>query len=309
MIKSPLNYTGGKYKLLPQLIKIFPKDIDTFIDLFCGGCNVGINSTAEKVIFVDNNKYLINLFKFFQKRSSKHIIKQILNLIEEYNLSNLRQHTYEFYGCDSSDGLAKFNKDKFLKLREDFNSLQRKDSRYFCMFYLLIVYSFNNQIRFNENGDFNLPVGKRDFNLQMEEKLANFVNKIHESKFQFINKDFRKIDFNKLGNNDFVYADPPYLITCASYNENGGWTEKDEKDLLKRLDDLSLRGIKFALSNVIENKGKTNNILIKWLDKNPNYHVIHLNFNYSNSNYHGKKNMRTDEVLIVNYQIGDEMYD
>jgi hypothetical protein len=36
-IKSPLNYTGGKYKLLPQLLEVFPKQVDTFVDLFAGG--------------------------------------------------------------------------------------------------------------------------------------------------------------------------------------------------------------------------------------------------------------------------------
>ena len=43
LIQSPLNYTGGKYKLLPQILPLFPKEIDCFVDLFCGGCNVGIN--------------------------------------------------------------------------------------------------------------------------------------------------------------------------------------------------------------------------------------------------------------------------
>ena len=41
VIKSPLNYIGGKYKILPQILPLFPKNIDTFIDLFAGGCNVG----------------------------------------------------------------------------------------------------------------------------------------------------------------------------------------------------------------------------------------------------------------------------
>lgn len=36
MIQSPLNYTGGKFKLLPQILPHFPKDIDVFVDLFCG---------------------------------------------------------------------------------------------------------------------------------------------------------------------------------------------------------------------------------------------------------------------------------
>ncbi|MCA6072598.1 MAG: DNA adenine methylase, partial [Endomicrobium sp.] len=39
-IKSPLNYVGGKYKILPQIIPLFPKDINCFVDLFAGGANV-----------------------------------------------------------------------------------------------------------------------------------------------------------------------------------------------------------------------------------------------------------------------------
>jgi hypothetical protein len=49
--------------------------------------------------------------------------------------------------------------------------------------------------------------------------------------------------------------DPPYLISTATYNENGGWSKNDEQDLLKQLDKLDRKGIKFALSNVLEHKG------------------------------------------------------
>ena len=35
-IKSPLNYVGGKYKLLNEIIPLFPNDINTFVDLFGG---------------------------------------------------------------------------------------------------------------------------------------------------------------------------------------------------------------------------------------------------------------------------------
>ena len=48
LIASPLNYTGGKYKLLPQLLPLFPNEVNTFVDLFCGGCNVAVNANAKK---------------------------------------------------------------------------------------------------------------------------------------------------------------------------------------------------------------------------------------------------------------------
>lgn len=49
-IKSPLIYNGGKYKLLPQIMPNFPSECNTFVDLFTGGLNVGINVNAKNNI-------------------------------------------------------------------------------------------------------------------------------------------------------------------------------------------------------------------------------------------------------------------
>ena len=167
------------------------------------------------------------------------------------------------------------------------------------MLYVLIVYAFSNQIRFNSKGRFNLPVGKRDFNDKMKAKLCTFIDRLCEGGYDFSCIDFRDFDTTNLTESSFVYCDPPYLITCATYNEQGGWNEKCESDLLLFLDRLNKRKIKFALSNVLTSKGRKNDILIEWAKK---YRVIHLDYSYSNSNYQTKdKSGATDEVLIVNY--------
>ncbi len=62
--KSPLNYICGKHKLLEQILPLFPKEINTFVDLFAGGCNVGLNVKAEKTISNDNLKFLVNVSRF-----------------------------------------------------------------------------------------------------------------------------------------------------------------------------------------------------------------------------------------------------
>ena len=116
---------------------------------------------------------------------------------------------------------------------------------------------------------------------------------------QFSSKDFRELDLDTLGDNDFVYCDPPYLITVASYNENGGWGEQAEIDLLAKLDALDKAGVKFGLSNVFESKGKENTILKEW-DKG--YTVHYLDHTYSNCSYHKKDKQSKDiEVFITNY--------
>ena len=65
-IKSPMNYTGGKYKILKHIIPNFPKDIHNFVDLFAGGLNVGINIDADTIYANDQITYLIDLYRFFQ---------------------------------------------------------------------------------------------------------------------------------------------------------------------------------------------------------------------------------------------------
>lgn len=302
MIQSPLNYTGGKYKLMPQIYPLFPENINTFIDMFCGGCNVGINTPANNHIYIDNNETLINLFSLLQRIEPNELIARIERLIAQYHLSDVRTNGYEFYDCNSRDGLSDFNRAGYLNLRNNFNAAKDRNDDYYIQLYVLIVFLFNNQIRFNARGEFNLPPGKRDFNQKMRDKLVTFINTLHNQNAEFINQDFMRLDIRNLNEEDLVYADPPYLITCASYNEQGGWTENHERALLNLLDTLHENNIRFALSNVLKTKGRTNEILRDWIQAHNEYHMIDLNYTYRNANYQRQnRDTATREFLVINY--------
>ena len=303
IIPSPLNYIGGKFKLLPQILPLFPKIDGTFIDLFCGGCNVGVNVRCEKAILNDTNHNLIYMYHTFKNLDKDVLFEMINKIITKYHLSRSDINGYNFYHCESSSGLGKYNKEHFLKLREDFNENTNYDYNYYVMLYVMIVYSFNNQIRFNRDGKFNLPVGKRDYNTKMQQKLSAFVDRLKSGNYLFTSMDFEQFDLSPYGKKDFIYADPPYLITCATYNEHGGWNEDKEKALYTFLDKANNQGVRFALSNVLSSEGKENSLLQDWIKHNKNkYNVVHLEFNYSNSNYQKKdRNTGSDEVIIKNY--------
>jgi len=289
-----LNYTGGKYKLLNQILPYFPKKINRFFDLFCGGCNIGVNVKANEIICNDIQNEVIELMNYFKKNSSKQIIEEIENIIHKYELSETSKYGYDYYGCNSNNGVAKYNKERYIKLRNDYN----KSNRIPIMFYTVLIFAFNNQIRFNRQHEYKESVNKRDFNDNMRKNLIKFVDYIKNINIIFTNKDFRYLFTEKLNYNDFVYLDPPYLITSANYNKN--WTEEHELNLLKLIDRLNDNGIRFALSNVLKHKGKENIILQKWCEK---YIVNDLMFNYQNCNY-GTINRNPDsskEVLITNY--------
>ena len=301
-ISCPFNYTGGKFKLLEQLQPLF-NEKEVFLDLFAGGGNVGINSSSSKVIFNDLNEKLIDLIKFIKDTDTNILLKQIDSIIDKYGLSNTSLYGYSYYDCDSSRGLAGYNKEKFLRLRDDFNAKVLAGETDYSMLYVLMVFSFNNQIRFNRKGLFNLPVGKRDFNSKMRSKLMLFSEELKNKDVQFMKKDFKEISLDDFSNETFIYCDPPYLITNATYNESGMWTETEEKALLEFLDEANEKGFSFALSNVLESKNKRNDILYNWIESK-GYYCNRLNKSYSNSSYHRKnKNSISEEVLITNYPV------
>lgn len=306
LIQSPLNYTGGKYRLLPQLLPLFPKNMERMVDLFCGGCNVGLNADVSRVVFNDASPWLTGLFNVLKGMEEEEAFRRIEEIILRFGLSRSWELGYAHYQCqDSANGLGAYNKEAFLRLREAFNGRGERDAEYYLMLYVLIVYSFNNQIRFNRKGHFNLPVGKRDFNLRMQKKLSAFMERIKSGDYQFTNRDFKEVSPKDFEPGTFFYADPPYLITCATYNEQRGWTERDEKDLLAYLDEAHRLGMYFALSNVVQSGGRKNRLLLDWVEKNQGkYRMIPLDFGYANSNYQKKdKDGGEKEVLIVNYQI------
>lgn len=277
MIKSPLNYIGGKYRLLPQILPLFPEQINCFVDLFAGGLDVSINVNAEHVICNDINHYVIGLFEYFQHYEIDELINNIHAVIDEY-------------------GLSKQNREGYNALREEFNRTHSS-----LHLFLLICYGFNHQFRFNSNGEFNNPFGinRSSYNTNTERNLRQMHEAIKG--FEYHIGNFRQFDLAFMTPGDFLYADPPYLISCGSYNDGKrgfeGWCPNDDLALFEKLDDLNQRGICFALSNVVKHKGQENVGLIDWAN---NYNIHYLNADYSNSNYQATAS-ETVEVLITNY--------
>ena len=282
LIKSPMNYIGGKYKLLPQILPLFPNKISMFYDVFGGGASVSLNVNSEFVYYNDIVPYVSNMFNDLKGKSTEECLKEIEKVIKKYSLS-------------------KTNKEGFLKLREDYNNGDRS----WVNFYMLICHSFNYQFRFNNSQEYNSSFGKNrsEYTITTENKFINFMDKLNSIDISFDCKDFRDIDYSDADENDLVYFDPPYLISCGNYNDGKrgfkGWSEQDDLDLMDLCDKLDEQGTRFAMSNILEHKGLKNEKLIEWSKK---YKVYTLDYNYNNCNYQdNNKNNNTVEVLIVNY--------
>lgn len=278
-IKSPINYIGNKYKLISQIIPLFPEKISTFVDVFGGSGTVLINTNAEHYIYNDVNPYVEGIFRGLIETDTQTIIDAIEKIIQEYSLS-------------------KTNKDGFEKLRDFYNQEDNKEKDWVTL-YTLMCHSFNHQFRFNTKHEYNSSFGKNRSYFSERQKIdLRQMKERMTTDIVTMSKSFKDIDYSDFDENDLLYFDPPYLNSVGNYNDGKrgfeGWNKNNERDLLDLLDSLNGK-TRFALSNNLKYE---NDLLNKFKDK---YKVYSLSGNYVNCNYHKLDRSRDKEVLITNY--------
>lgn len=297
-VRSPFFYVGDKYKLMPQLTKLFPKNINRFIEPFVGGGSAFLNTKAKEYLVNDIDTNVINLHKKLceYSKNSNLFFNEIFKIIKQYELS------CSYIGITAPNELkkqyiktyyAKYNKNAYLALKNDFNKNQSDILR----LYVLLIYGFNHMIRFNLSGKFNLPVGNVDFNQNVYNALVCYFDFCQKNKIKFVNSDYR--DFLRTINfkeNDFIYFDPPYFISNSEYNKF--WSNLDEIEIYKILDDLDKKGVKFGITNLVNHKGKTNNILKIWSKK---YQIYTIKSNYISFNDNTIK-QDSNEIFVTNFK-------
>lgn len=294
--RSPFFYVGDKFKLLPQLKENFPKNIDRFIEPFCGGGSVFLNTIANHYLLNDIDPYMIKLHNFLISSSENQIQfwNEIKKAIEGYGLSATfigKDVPNEYRKQFVKTYFAKYNKDSYLRMRNEFN----KNQDNMLLLYLLLIYGFNRMLRFNAKGIFNLPVGNVDFNKNVEDALNSYFSFVSNKDIKLYNMDFQDfITKIKPTSQDFIYLDPPYLITFSEYNKI--WNEDNEIRLINCLDRLNSQGIRFAISNILWHKKRYNGIFNEWAQK---YDIIHIKSNYIS--YHDNSEKDSYEVLVKNY--------
>ncbi len=294
--RSPLFYVGDKYKLMPQLLKFFPDKIDSFIDVFAGGGSVSLNTKAKKYVLNDNNLNIVRLHRFLLSYESDFLSfrQYMYGIIDQFNLScserRLENEIIELKKNYKKTYFSKYNKAGYLKLRDSFNNNKE------CMeyLYILLIYGFNHMVRFNKVGNFNLPVGNVDWNKNVSTALENYFA-WRKNDITIYNTDFIDLlDHIQIDTNDFCYFDPPYIITNSEYNVR--WSEYDEIRLYNCLDNLSSRGIKWGLSNMLNHKGRFNKFLAQWASQ---YNMYDIQSNYI-SKFDNTIKMDSREVYVTN---------
>jgi len=279
MIETPFNYTGSKYKLLPQLLPHFDYTKSNFVDLFCGGGSVYTN------ILDKYEKILVN-----------DIISDLIGIHERILLGD------EIITETKSICPGKNNPLGFAELRNSYN--QSPSS---AKLWALMLSSTNNMMRFNQKFKYNQTYGERGWNSNTDNKVDAFKSHIRQYKdrLRFISNLFYEIPIKS---NVMYYIDPPYgrvkspdgsigkkQISEAGYN--AFWKQDDDIKLYQYIKEVHKSGSSFMVSGVLEHNGNLCWMLDKLIEDGFNHKE--LEFDYNKVSRKGQK--KTIEVIITNY--------
>lgn len=204
MFQPAIKWSGSKRSQCEEIVKHFPKELDTYYEPFCGGCSV-LRAVIEcedikvnNYVCSDSNMDLINLWLMI-KANPKAVIAEYTKMWEELNQSEDIEHQKKYYE----------------KIREKFS---KEKNPFYFMF--LNRTCFNGLIRYNQRGEFNTPfhINRLGIKPNTFDKIINeWSELINEKNVSFQVMTYRLV-FPK--ENDFMYLDPPYANTKGMYGDD-----------------------------------------------------------------------------------------
>jgi len=199
-------YQGGKYYLLPYILKLIPEH-EIYVEPFGGSAKVLLNKPPSKIeVYNDIDKKIANLFYV------------------------VAFHFDEFQRKVNSLILSRALFDEFKKQIKNNPPKQFGDVDHAVKTYYLLLTSYAGNPKFNS---FMITYTKRTISFTSN---ISRLPIIHEriKKVIFESRDFRKI-LETYGNkeNAFMYIDPPYAGEENTYDAD--FTEHEHKDLLNFL--------------------------------------------------------------------------
>jgi DNA adenine methylase Dam len=266
LVQPPFNYTGSKYRLLPQLMPLFDYSRPALVDLCAGGGSVWCN-----------------LVPYFEHVIANDIIRDLIGAQQALMDGDA-------IACETRAlCVAKEDKAGYHRLRDNYNATPSA-AKYFA----LTLCCNNNMARFNASFRFNQTFGRRTWNSSTTEKVSRYTAHIrpYRSRVQFLPFDFARV---AIPDNSMVYVDPPYSNTEAGYNAY--WRKDDDRRLFEHLLRLAERGHAIAVSGVLRHNGKECPLLNLLINAGLQTHLLHSD--YSAVSKVGPK--ESQEVLLTNY--------
>lgn len=276
-LKPFIKWAGGKRALLPELLRLMPKDFNNYFEPFIGGGALFFELSKQgllqgkKAYLFDANDELINTYQTVKKQP-----KKLLKQLKEFQA----KHSEEFYYSTR----AMDREPNFKNLPAEIRAAR---------FIYLNKTCFNGLWRVNSKGYHNVPIGRYKNPIIYDEELIMAASTALQNA-EIRHADFAKaLDFADKG--DFVYFDPPYYpltptSSFTAYHENV-FLDEEQKRLYGVFKKLADRGVSVMHSN-------SDTEFIKGLYKGYDIEFVEVN-RFINSKSSGRGKIK--EIIARNF--------
>lgn len=222
-VRPPIKWAGGKGRLIPQFVSLFPRAMGCLIEPFCGGGAVFFHLRPPRAVLIDNNDELINFYLVLRDRPDS----LLADLVRHRNTA---EYYYWIRGLDPAALTDVERASRFLYLNKT---------------------AYNGLWRVNRRGRHNVPYGRyKNPKIVDEENLRKAHAVLRRAEIKCA--DFSAVlDVAEPGM--FVYLDPPYhpLSRTAGFTSYtaDAFGENDQRRLAEVFRELDRRGCRVMLSN------------------------------------------------------------
>lgn len=201
MFQPVIKWSGSKRSQCENIIKYFPKEIDTYYEPFCGGASVcralteSKDHKVNKFVCSDLNRDLINLWNAVKNRPKE---------VADY---------YKILWTEMNK-----NDDKAIKRAYFENVRERYNKERNPLDFMFIMRTTTNGMpRYNSKGEFNnsFHITRNGINPDTLEKIIfEWSDLLNKNNVEFRHCSYIEIEPQE---NDFIYMDPPYANTKGMY--------------------------------------------------------------------------------------------
>lgn len=194
-----IKWTGSKRSQSELIVKNFPKEMNRYLEPFCGGCSVlweVLNSdiSVGSYVISDLNLDLINLWNEVKEHPYKLSVD------------------YKFFWEEMNSLSDKARNSFWYKIRDEFNEYREPSH-----FLFINRTSYNGLVRYNSNGDFNTSFHFSRKGIEpnkLNDVIFKWSEKLNKANVLFNNEHYINVI---AGIKDFMYLDPPYANTGSMY--------------------------------------------------------------------------------------------
>lgn len=231
-----ITWPGGKTRLLPEIVRLIPHDIDTYIEPFVGGGAVFLhllfNSNINNFVIGDLNPDIYFMWEDL-KNDCDDVYEYYCDVRERYINTTSREDAKYMYNS----------------VRKEFNDICHSPYRT-ALFIFLSKTCMNGLWRTNKSGYFNQSCGTNKPSGLEYDKLKNLSYKLKNVHIWY--GDYHGV-IPYIKDGSFVYLDPPYKQTektnDVKYVNGEIFTDDDQVRLKKFCDKIIRYGGHFLQSN------------------------------------------------------------